>query len=55
MKDESELRKALLEHLEGALAIADELHESAIGYLIETAIDQARDRDLDWLRGQDRR
>ena len=52
MKDKAELRKALLDHLEGALAIADELNESAVGYLIETALDQARSRDIDRLRGQ---
>jgi hypothetical protein len=51
MKDERTLRKALAEHLE-ALAIADELQESAVGYLIETALDQARARDIDRLSGR---
>ena len=45
---------ALVEHLEGALAVADELHESSVGYLIEYALDQMRAGDVDRLRGERR-
>jgi hypothetical protein len=38
----AEMRKTLLEHLEAALAIADEIKSSAAGMLIETALDQVR-------------
>lgn len=36
------LRGKMLEHLEAALAIADELRSGTVGYLVETALDQAR-------------
>ena len=36
------LRAKMLEHLEAALAITDELQSGTIGYLIERALDQAR-------------
>jgi hypothetical protein len=36
------LRDKMLEHLEAALAIADELKSGTVGYLVETALDQAR-------------
>ena len=54
MKDEAQLRKALVEHLEGALAVADELRESSVGDLIECALDQMRAGDGDRLRGERR-
>ena len=50
MKPERELRKSLMEHLEAALAIADELHESSAGFVIETAMDLIRAGDVDRLR-----
>jgi hypothetical protein len=37
-----QLHEKLLEHLEAALAISDELKSSTVGYLIETALDQTR-------------
>jgi len=36
------LRNKMLEHLEAALAISDELNSGTVGYLIETALDQVR-------------
>jgi len=42
MKDNSQQRDALFQHLEAALALTEELAEPATGYLIECAIDQAR-------------
>jgi len=39
MKDTKELRKALAEHLEAALALADELNEGTVGFTVETALD----------------
>jgi hypothetical protein len=36
------LERKLLEHLEVALAIADELKSGAVGLLIQTALDQVR-------------
>jgi hypothetical protein len=35
-------RDELIDHLEAALAFADEVGDSVTGYLIETALDQAR-------------
>lgn len=35
-------RDELIAHLEAALALADEVGDSVTGYLIETALDQAR-------------
>jgi hypothetical protein len=50
MRDERELRNKLMEHLEAALAITDELRDGTVGYLIEVAMDQARAGDIDRLR-----
>ena len=36
------LRDKMMEHLEAALAIADETKSGTVGYLIERALDQAR-------------
>jgi hypothetical protein len=42
-------RDEMIEHLEAALALADELKDGVTGYLIETALDQARaDRIANW-------
>jgi hypothetical protein len=35
-------REKMIEHLEQALNLADELHDSVTGYLIECALDEAR-------------
>ena len=35
-------RDQMIEHLEQSLALADELHDSLTGYLIERALDEAR-------------
>jgi len=37
------VRAKMLEHLEAALALADETKSSTAGYLIETAMGQIRD------------
>jgi hypothetical protein len=37
-----ELSNRLLEHLEAALAVTDELEDAVTGFLIERALDQAR-------------
>ena len=37
-----ELRTQMIEHLEAALALADETRDSATGFVIETALDSAR-------------
>jgi hypothetical protein len=37
-----ELRAKMIEHLESAIALADETHDSMTGYLLERALDQAR-------------
>jgi hypothetical protein len=37
-----ELRGKMIEHLEAALAVADETQDSATGFIIETALDSAR-------------
>jgi hypothetical protein len=36
------LRAKLMDHLEAALAIADETKDGAVGYLVESALDQLR-------------
>jgi hypothetical protein len=36
------LRDKMLKHLEAALAIADELRSGNVGFLVESALDQAR-------------
>ena len=51
MKDETALRKALLEQLEAALAIAEQLSEGKVRSLIEVALDEARARGIDRLHG----
>lgn len=42
MQDESEQRKKLVEHLESAMQIADEINQPVISFLIERALDEAR-------------
>ncbi len=42
MTDGKRKRDELIAHLEAALALADEVGDSVTGYLIETALDQAR-------------
>ena len=42
MRDTADDRRKLIEHLEAALAAAVEMNESALAYLIERAIDEAR-------------
>ena len=37
-----ELRDKMIEHLEAALAVADETKDSATGFIIGTALDSAR-------------
>jgi uncharacterized phage-like protein YoqJ len=37
-----ELRAKMIEHLEAAIALADETKDSTTGYLLERALDQAR-------------
>jgi hypothetical protein len=39
-------RDQMIEHLEQALALADELHDSLTGYLIERALDELRAGDF---------
>jgi hypothetical protein len=42
MLDSFQKRKALINHLEAALALSEELPDLVTGYLIEHAIDEAR-------------
>ena len=42
MIDPAEKRGELIKHLEDAMAIADELEDGPTGYLIESALDEAR-------------
>jgi DNA-binding ferritin-like protein len=37
-----ELRAKMIEHLESAIALADETQDSTTSYLLERALDQAR-------------
>lgn len=37
-----ELRAKMIEHLESAIALADETQDSTTSYLLERAVDQAR-------------
>lgn len=37
-----QLQEKLLEHLEAALAITDELEQGVAGYLVDRALDEAR-------------
>jgi hypothetical protein len=46
MRDEAEKRGRLIQHLEDALAIADEIEDGQTGYLIERALDEARSRQF---------
>ena len=39
-------RDQMIEHLEAALVLADELHDSLTGYLIERALHEARAGDF---------
>jgi hypothetical protein len=38
----AELRAKLMEHLEAALALADETKDGTVGYYVESALDQLR-------------
>jgi len=42
MHDDSEKRRKLIEHLEAAMRIADELGEPTTAFLTERALDEAR-------------
>jgi hypothetical protein len=42
MLDSAIKRAALIDHLESALGLSEELSESITGYLIERALDEAR-------------
>lgn len=42
MKDLGPQHQALIEHLQAALALTEELAQPVTGYLIERAIDEAR-------------
>jgi hypothetical protein len=42
MIDTASMRGELIKHLEDAMAIADELEDGMTGYLIESALDEAR-------------
>ncbi len=44
-------RFALIEHLTSALGLADELGDSALGYLIERALDEARSKQVTAIDG----
>jgi DNA-binding ferritin-like protein len=46
MFDVARKRAELIEQLQGALAIANELNDDATGYLIERALDDARARQI---------
>lgn len=41
-----ELRAKVIEHLESAMALTDEIGDYATGYLIERALDDARSEQL---------
>jgi len=55
----SRLRSQMLEHLEAALALADETGDGTAGYLIESALDVVRadlwPGNLDWPPTSNRR
>lgn len=42
MQDQAERRKQLIENLESAMRLADELGQPVTAYLIERALDEAR-------------
>jgi hypothetical protein len=46
MIDSAETRGQLIKHLEDAFALADELQDGEIGFLIERALDEARSRQF---------
>ena len=46
MTDEADKRGQLIGHLEDALALADEIEDGEIGFLIERALDEARSRQF---------
>jgi len=46
MTDEADKRGQLIRHLEDALALADEIEDGEIGFLIERALDEARSRQF---------
>ena len=46
MLDAGKKRRVMIEHLEAALAFADELGDGATGYLIERALDEGRSRSI---------
>jgi hypothetical protein len=47
MKNDLELRAELNKHLESALAIARELSDTDVEYLIETVLDVSRSGDIE--------
>ncbi len=48
-------RRRMIEHLEQALALADELMDALTGYIIERALDEARARMVPSPAGAKRR
>jgi DNA-binding ferritin-like protein len=46
MTESPEKRGQIIEHLEQALALADELGDGDTGFLIERALDEARSRQF---------
>jgi hypothetical protein len=46
MIESAEKRGQLIKHLEDAFALADELQDGEIGFLIERALDEARSRQF---------
>jgi hypothetical protein len=44
MTDEADKRGQLIRHLQEALALADEIEDGNMGFLIERALDEARSR-----------
>jgi hypothetical protein len=42
--DSAEKRGALINHLDAALSLADELSDGSTGFLIERTLDEARSR-----------
>lgn len=49
MLDTAQKRAAMIEHLESALGLSEELSEPVTGYLIERALDEARSRQVPGL------
>ncbi len=54
MHDSTKKRAAMIEHLESALGLADELNDAMTGYLIERALDEARSHLVGGMGGFDR-